>query len=149
MVLNNNAQKKDLVVEDIANLLALKALVGTPAGLFFLALMLAPTIISTWWFFAIPWRLHIIIKLLEKQNALLKKQANNMTSESISNYQNATVSANETQISNDIGLKSNNKNSQIGRAEKKRSLGCSCLILVIFFIVVIFLIALMNANKPF
>jgi hypothetical protein len=119
MVLNNNAQKKDLVVEDIANLLALKALVGTPAGLFFLALMLAPTIISTWWFFAIPWRLYIIIELLEKQNALLKKQANNMTSESLSNYQNATASGKETQISNDIGLKSNNKNSQIGKSDDR------------------------------
>lgn len=106
-------------MEDIANLLALKALVGTPAGLFFLALMLAPTIISTWWFFAIPWRLHIIIELLKKQNALLKKQANNMTSESLSNYQNVTVSANETQISNDIGLKSNNKNSQIGKSDDR------------------------------
>ncbi len=106
-------------MEDIANLLALKALVGTPAGLFFLALMLAPTIISTWWFFAIPWRLYIIIELLEKQNALLKKQANNMTSESLSNYQNATASGKETQISNDIGLKSNNKNSQIGKSDDR------------------------------
>jgi hypothetical protein len=93
--------------------------VGTPAGLFFLALMLAPTIISTWWFFAIPWRLYIIIELLEKQNALLKKQANNMTSESLSNYQNATASGKETQISNDIGLKSNNKNSQIGKSDDR------------------------------
>ncbi len=106
-------------MEDIYNLLVLKALMGTPATLFILALMLAPTIICTWWFFAIPWRLYIIIELLEKQNALLKNQANNVTSESLSRYQNATVSAKEKQISNDIELKSNNKNSQISKYDDK------------------------------
>jgi hypothetical protein len=70
--------KKDLIVEDILRLLFLNALVGTPAMLFIVALLLAPTIISTWWFFAIPWRLSIIIKLLEQQNLLLKNQASNI-----------------------------------------------------------------------
>lgn len=118
-------------MEDIYNLLVLKALVGTPATLFILALMLAPTIICTWWFFAIPWRLYIIIELLEKQNALLKNQANNVTSESLSRYQNATVSAKEKQISNDIVLKSNNKNSQIGRADDQNVIRDLAMLLVI------------------
>ncbi len=109
-------------MEDIANLLALKALVGTPAGLFFLVLMLAPTIISTWWFFAVPWRLHIIIELLEKQNALLKNQANNMTSESLSSYQSANASAKEIQTTSHNELKNNNKNSQIKRQKNQKIL---------------------------
>jgi energy-coupling factor transporter transmembrane protein EcfT len=31
---------------------------------------------AAWWFLAVTWRLSIIIKLLKKQNELIKNQAN-------------------------------------------------------------------------
>ena len=90
-------------MEDILNLFFIRALFGTPAMLFCLALILAPTIISIWWFFAIPWRLHIIIKLLEEQSLLLKNQANNVATAikpAVPSYENSrtNTSTNQTKI---------------------------------------------------
>ena len=90
-------------MDKIYDLFLIKLFYGTPAMIFILALMLAPTIISTWWFFAVPWRLSIIIKLLEQQNLLLKNQANNIATgitPAAPSYENSrtNTSTNQTKI---------------------------------------------------
>ena len=92
--------KKDSFVDDIYLLYLIKLFFGTPAMLFCLVLLLAPALISTWWFFAILWRLSIIIKLLEQQNLLLKNQANNIATAitpAASSHENSRANASTIQ----------------------------------------------------